>query len=290
MLAADRATCWTQDRRRAVHQAVAARRVPQPRLLRRHADVDLDRHRQRPADRRHGAVRSWRRSTSSSCNGRNGASISRPRARPARSADMPAAEQLHGAATTTGATTDRRRARDAIWRRDAGDPGRPGLPRSAPSPGVLAAGRRSATALHNVPEKAIYQLGSGRAFRHLPARHLLVRRDRHAGRGRRAMRARNAGSHRCSRYIVRRLLVMIPTLLAISFIVFVIIQLPPGDYLDHHDRRAAQPGRGGRPGQDRSSCASLRPRPAVPASNTSYWAGRTACRAISAIRSSTTCR
>ena len=33
------------------------------------------------------------------------------------------------------------------------------------------------------------------------------------------------------RYLVHRLLVMIPTLLAISFIVFVIIQLPPGDYL-----------------------------------------------------------
>jgi peptide/nickel transport system permease protein len=32
-------------------------------------------------------------------------------------------------------------------------------------------------------------------------------------------------------YLVRRFLVMIPTLLAISFITFVIIQLPPGDYL-----------------------------------------------------------
>ena len=32
-------------------------------------------------------------------------------------------------------------------------------------------------------------------------------------------------------YVVHRLLVMIPTLLAISLIVFIIIQLPPGDYL-----------------------------------------------------------
>jgi len=32
-------------------------------------------------------------------------------------------------------------------------------------------------------------------------------------------------------YLVRRLLIMIPTLIAISLIVFVIIQLPPGDYL-----------------------------------------------------------
>jgi peptide/nickel transport system permease protein len=32
-------------------------------------------------------------------------------------------------------------------------------------------------------------------------------------------------------YIVRRLLTMIMTLLAVSALVFVIIQLPPGDYL-----------------------------------------------------------
>ncbi len=33
-------------------------------------------------------------------------------------------------------------------------------------------------------------------------------------------------------YILKRLAVMIPTLLVISFIIFVIIQLPPGDYLE----------------------------------------------------------
>jgi peptide/nickel transport system permease protein len=33
------------------------------------------------------------------------------------------------------------------------------------------------------------------------------------------------------RYLAQRLLVMIPTLLAISFIIFVVIKLPPGDYL-----------------------------------------------------------
>src|SRR5262245_8306625 len=32
-------------------------------------------------------------------------------------------------------------------------------------------------------------------------------------------------------YVARRLLLMIPTLLVISFLVFVIIQAPPGDYL-----------------------------------------------------------
>ena len=33
------------------------------------------------------------------------------------------------------------------------------------------------------------------------------------------------------KYLAHRLLIMIPTLLASSLIVFVIIQLPPGDYL-----------------------------------------------------------
>ena len=33
-------------------------------------------------------------------------------------------------------------------------------------------------------------------------------------------------------YIVHRLLIMIPTLLAISLIIFIVIQLPPGDYLE----------------------------------------------------------
>ncbi|MDH3688634.1 MAG: ABC transporter permease [Gammaproteobacteria bacterium] len=36
------------------------------------------------------------------------------------------------------------------------------------------------------------------------------------------------------RYVAQRLLMMIPTLLAISVIVFVIIQLPPGDYLESY--------------------------------------------------------
>ncbi len=36
------------------------------------------------------------------------------------------------------------------------------------------------------------------------------------------------------RYVIQRLLMMIPTLLVISALVFVIIQLPPGDYLESH--------------------------------------------------------
>ena len=36
------------------------------------------------------------------------------------------------------------------------------------------------------------------------------------------------------RYLIQRMLIMIPTLLLISLIVFVIIQLPPGDYLESY--------------------------------------------------------
>ncbi len=35
-------------------------------------------------------------------------------------------------------------------------------------------------------------------------------------------------------YIIRRILIMIPTLIAISMIVFIIIELPPGDYLESY--------------------------------------------------------
>src|SRR3546814_14309378 len=40
-----------------------------------------------------------------------------------------------------------------------------------------------------------------------------------------------AGADGMFDYLVRRLLVMVPTMIAISIITFVIIQLPPGDYL-----------------------------------------------------------
>lgn len=46
------------------------------------------------------------------------------------------------------------------------------------------------------------------------------------------------------RYIAHRFLIMIPTLLAISFIVFVIIQLPPGDYLETYIAELQSRGEG----------------------------------------------
>ena len=41
-----------------------------------------------------------------------------------------------------------------------------------------------------------------------------------------------AGGQAVLRYTIHRILIMVPTLLAISLIVFTIIQLPPGDYLE----------------------------------------------------------
>ena len=47
-----------------------------------------------------------------------------------------------------------------------------------------------------------------------------------------------------SDYLIRRLLVMIPTLLAISLIVFAIIQLPPGDFLSTYIAELQSQGEG----------------------------------------------
>ena len=44
-------------------------------------------------------------------------------------------------------------------------------------------------------------------------------------------------------YFARRLLVMIPTLLVISLISFIIIQLPPGDYLTMYIRSLEASGK-----------------------------------------------
>ncbi len=46
-------------------------------------------------------------------------------------------------------------------------------------------------------------------------------------------------------YVVRRLLIMVPTLIAISAIVFIIIQLPPGDYLTTMMNELQSQGEGG---------------------------------------------
>ncbi len=74
-------------------------------------------------------------------------------------------------------------------------------------------------ALRNVPAEGVYSWDPGRVFRHVPPRHVLVRPQ---------------GPPLMLRYVVHRVLLMIPTLIAISLIIFVIIQLPPGDYLESY--------------------------------------------------------
>ena len=73
--------------------------------------------------------------------------------------------------------------------------------------------------LHNVPVSEDLELLAGQLLRHLPARYFLARPGA------------PVGSPHMFRYVVQRLGIMIPTLLLISFLVFVVIQAPPGDYL-----------------------------------------------------------
>lgn len=44
------------------------------------------------------------------------------------------------------------------------------------------------------------------------------------------------------RYIARRILLMIPTLILISFVTFIVVQLPPGDYLNAYVAQLTQEG------------------------------------------------
>ena len=90
------------------------------------------------------------------------------------------------------------------------------------------------------------------------------------------------------RYVIHRLLIMVPTLLAISLITFVIIQLPPGDYLSSYMAELQAQGesiQGEKLEYLRGSTASTSP------GGSSTWSGSAACSAaISATPSSTTCR
>ncbi len=90
-------------------------------------------------------------------------------------------------------------------------------------------------------------------------------------------------------YIVHRVLIMIPTLIAISFIVFVIIQLPPGNYLTTYV--AELESQGEKVSQDKIDFLKEQYGFDKPWYRAVRALGRPACcRAISAIRSNTTCR
>ena len=56
-------------------------------------------------------------------------------------------------------------------------------------------------------------------------------------------------------YLIQRLLIMIPTLLVISMLVFIIIQLPPGDFLSNRLAELQSQGDAVRPPNGSSFCA-----------------------------------
>ena len=80
------------------------------------------------------------------------------------------------------------------------------------------------------------------------------------------------------RYMVHRLLVMVPTLVAISMIVFVIIQLPPGDYLTTMIAELQSQGEGVQQRARSTTCASCTASTSRSGSSTLYWAWRPAAR------------
>ena len=90
------------------------------------------------------------------------------------------------------------------------------------------------------------------------------------------------------RYVIKRVLLMIPTMIVISVIVFVIIELPPGNYFESYIAELQAQGESVDPRRS-TSCAST-------TVSTSRWsssicAGPAACSsAISATPSSSTCR
>ena len=74
-------------------------------------------------------------------------------------------------------------------------------------------------------------------------------------------------------YFVRRLLLAAVTVWAITVVTFVIIQLPPGDFVDAYVAQSARHGLGDHHGGGGGAAAGLRPRRAAAGSSTSSgWA------------------
>ena len=91
-------------------------------------------------------------------------------------------------------------------------------------------------------------------------------------------------------YIVRRLLLPIPTLFAISIVSFVLIQLPPGDFLSSYAATLAQQGESGSAPSSSTRCR--RPTAWTSRSTSSTGSGSRAssCTATSGCRWSGSCR
>ena len=143
-----------RDRHQGLHQALGPADDAQPRLCRRGPDVDVVRHRQRRADRRHGPLRLRPDHPAPAAMAEMGPVLrdQRPGRRAAGSARGQAAAR---SCTTTGArrrTTEERR---EIWHEMLDDLQRAGATRSAWSPACCSRSRADER-LRNLPEEAIF--------------------------------------------------------------------------------------------------------------------------------------
>ncbi len=151
--------------------------------------------------------------------------------------------ELYHAWNRADTTAERRR----DLGRDAGDPCRPAIMPSAscseaPQPVVVS------NRLRNVPEEAIWAWDPGAHFG-------IHRMDE--------FWFADAGSSSMIflRYAAYRFVTMLLTLLVVSVLIFVIINLPPGDYLSQPDRGAARDGSGRRRRQGGIPAPRIRARP-----------------------------
>ena len=156
---------------------------------------------------------------------------------------------------------------------------RSGPTRSSPSASSRAStsSSSSATGCKQRARARRLQFRAGRVLRHLQARHLLVRR-----------REKTAARSPVIAFLARRFITMVWTLVGISVLVFVIIQLPPGDYLTTYIAEIQAQGEG----VDDEKIAFLREQYGLDKPLwQQYFVWATACcTAISAIPSNTTSR
>ena len=281
-----------QGRDQALHEADAARDLPEPDLRRRDPGVGMGRPREWDPEAGHEPGR---------------ARPDLPAAAPVAEvgAALPEPGPHRGAVRPPG----RDRSARALRRMDRGARARPagrdldrmlrihadqvftiGIVAAIPQPAVIHA------RLRNVPEHGVYNWE--------PGAHLGIHRmdtfwfepeGEGQARQERPMRSRarsgngSASREPVIRYLAHRLLVMIPTLVVISALVFVIIQLPEGDFLTSQIARSSR--RRGRPSTGtRSSFSGASTGWTAPRWNSTSGGWRECSRVTSGTRSSTGCR
>src|SRR5581483_729848 len=92
-----------------------------------------------------------------------------------------------------------------------------------------AAGSRESQAAQRAGPGRL-QLGPRRLLRDLSPRDLLAHARRQSAGGDAGAEGLSGGRGPMFQYVVRRILIMIPTLIVISIVIFTIMKLPPGDY------------------------------------------------------------